>query len=206
MDGMAADLAGVRIADDDTLLRYAYQVSSAVGLLLAPLLGVRGDEAMRRVIDLGVGLQISNILVGVGSDARRGRVYLPATRLAAVGLGHEDVLRDPGDPRLLPVLGGLAELGGVYYRSAEQGAILVPLRYRHGVLLLSRVYGGLGRRAARGEPLEHPGKLPVGDKVRRLGEVALAALRPDILGVRPMEPHDARLHRAFAGWPGAHAG
>lgn len=210
MDGMASDLpeggGGVRVVDDDELVRYAYRVSSAVGLMLAPLLGVEGEEGKRRVVDLGIALQISNVLVGVRGDARRGRVYLPATRLAAEGLSAEDVLGDPGSRRLLPVLRGLAELGDVYYRSADAGAIRVPLRYRHGVLLLSRVYGGLGRRAARGEGdgMEHPGKLPLMDKVRRLGEVFMAAWEPRVLGVARGEEHDAGLHRAIRGWTGAH--
>ena len=73
LDGVASDLGVVRVADDDELLRYAYRVSSSVGLMLAPLLGVRGAEAAWRVVDLGLGLQLSNILLGVEGDARRGR-------------------------------------------------------------------------------------------------------------------------------------
>jgi phytoene synthase len=205
LDGMAADLGTVRLADDDALLRYAYQVSSSVGLMLAPLLGVHGEAALWRVIDLGVALQVSNILVGVRGDAARGRVYLPATRLAAEGLTAGDVLADPAGARLRPVLRGLAALGDAYYRSAELGATLVPLRYRHGVLLLSRVYGALGRRATRpGAAAEAPARMPTLEKARQLGEMVRAALHPHLLGIVRPPPHDAALHRAFHGWPAAH--
>src|ERR1041384_4110384 len=129
LDGMALDLASVRIADDDQLLQYAYRVSAAVGLMLAPLLGIRGAAAEQRVVDLGLALQLSNILLGVRGDARRDRVYLPAQRLAATGLTFEDVLAAPGDPQLRPVMQGIAELADHYYRSAALGASYVPLRY-----------------------------------------------------------------------------
>lgn len=204
LDGMESDLGAVRIADDEALLRYAYRVSASVGLMLAPLLGVRGAEAERRVVDLGLALQISNILLGVRGDARRDRVYLPGDRLAAAGLRADDVLRDPAEPRLSPVLRGLAALADRYYRSAALGASLVPLRYRHGVLLLGKVYGELGWRAARGDSAPGlPSGLPFRFKFLRLAELFVTAWHPRTLGLTPPPPHDPALHRAIAGWRGA---
>lgn len=207
LEGMESDLADVRIADDAELLRYAYRVSAAVGLMLVPLLGVRGEAAEERVVDLGLALQISNILIGVAADARRGRVYLPATRLAEAGLTTADVLRAPTEPRLRPVLRGLAALADRYYRSAADGAAVVPLRYRHGVLLLGRVYGELGRRAARGLATPAvPSQLPLGVMALRLGELALGAWLPRTLGLVAARPHDPELHRAVVGWRGTDVG
>lgn len=206
LEGMAADLEQVRVPDDAALVRYAYQVSSSVGLMLAPLLGVRGDEGARRVVDLGVGLQLSNVLLGVADDARRGRVYLPATRLATQGLTASDVLARPTDSRLQPVLRGLADLADRYYASAERGAATVPLRYRHGVMLLGRAYGALGRRAAEGLPAPlAPAGLPVRERLAHLAALAVAGVHPRVLGFAPVPPHDAALHRELVGLPGAHA-
>jgi 15-cis-phytoene synthase len=205
LDGMAADLGPVRIADDDELLRYAYRVSTAVGLLVAPLFGIRGADADARVVDLSLALQLSNILIGVADDARRDRVYLPATRLAAAGLSAKDVLRDPGDRRLLPVLEALAALADRYYRSAAEGVQLVPLRYRHGVLFLIRGYGELGRRAARGLPAPTaPGMLPLREKVSWLAKLVATAGHPRTMGIIAAPRHDPTLHRALSGWRGAH--
>ena len=204
-DGMELDLGLVRIADDDELLRYAYRVSAAVGLMLAPLLGVRGADAEARVVDLGIALQISNILIGVCSDAERGRVYLPATRLAAAGLGADDVLAAPGDPRLLPVLADLAALAHRYYRSALTGAAAVPLRYRHGVILLGNAYEELGWRAAHGRTAPStPAGLPFVAKALQLAELFATAWHPRTLGLAAPPPHDRALHRALGAWRGAH--
>jgi phytoene synthase len=205
LDGMEFDLGEVRIPDDDALLRYAYCVSSSVGLMLAPLLGVRGKEAERRVIDLGIALQLSNVLLGVEEDARRGRVYVPATRLRAAQLSAEDVLERPRQRRLAPVLRGIAELADRYYKSAELGAAVVPIRYRHGVLLLGRAYGRLGRKAAtrRAAPAT-PAGLSVLARCYHLLELALIGGQPRVVGLTPPPPHDASLHRALVGLPGAH--
>jgi phytoene synthase len=157
------------------------------------------------VIDLGLALQLSNILLGVHGDARRGRVYLPATRLRTVGLGAGDVLAAPGDPRLRPVLQGIAELADHYYRSAALGAAYVPLRYRHGVILLSRAYAELGWRAARGKASpDAPAQLPRTTKLLRLAELFATAWHPRTLGFVPVPPHDPTLHLPIAGWHGAH--
>ncbi len=205
LDGMAADIGPVRIADDDELLRYSYRVSTAVGLLVAPLFGIRGVDAERRVVDLSLALQLSNILIGVVDDARRDRVYLPATRLAAAGLSAKDVLRDPGDRRLLPVLHAVEALADRYYQSAADGVQLVPLRYRHGVLFLIRGYGELGRRAARGLPAPRaPGMLPLREKLSWFAELLAAAAHPRTMGITAAPPHDPTLHRALSGWRGTH--
>jgi phytoene/squalene synthetase len=199
LEGMENDLGPVRIADDDALLRYAYRVAAAVGLLLARLVGMEGVAADERVIDLAIALQISNVLFGVRGDARRDRVYLPATRLAAVGLRPEDVLVAPDDTRLLPVMGGLADLADAYYRSALSGVAQFPMRYRHGVILFARVYADLGRRAAGGElNLDQPARLAGAMKALRLAELLATGWHPRTLGLVPARPHDAALHRAIS--------
>jgi phytoene/squalene synthetase len=181
-------------------------VSSAVGLMLAPLLGVHGARAEHRVVDLGIALQLSNILLGVPSDARRGRVYLPATRLSVAGLDASDILADPTTRRARPVLEWLASFADEYYRSAELGAALVPLRYRHGVILLGRAYRELGWRAARGEAApEAPAHLPQRVKLWHLAHLLTSAFHPRTLGFTSPPPHDPDLHRALKGLAGAHA-
>ncbi|MBL8976977.1 MAG: squalene/phytoene synthase family protein [Gemmatimonadetes bacterium] len=202
--GMRADLDPVRLPDTDTLVRYAYQVSAAVGLMLAPLLGIRDPGVLVRVVDLGIALQLSNILLGVAADARRDRVYLPATILTRHQLTQADVLGGAPHARLRPALEEVAALAGVYYRSAEQAAARVPLRYRHGILLLGRLYGGMGRAAAANPSAPTtPAGLGLGIRVWRLVELAVLALHPATLGLTREPAHDPALHRAIAGWPGA---
>jgi len=204
LDGMAGDLGPVRVADDAELLRYAYRVSASVGQLLAPLLGIHDPAALVRAVDLGLGLQLSNILLGIAADAAKDRVYLPASRLAAHGLDHATVLADPRSPRLVPVKDGIAALAETLYRSAELGAARTPYRYRHGIILLGRVYGGMGRAAVRDPRAPtQPRQLRWPARIARLVEVLIRGFHPQVLGLAPPTPHDATLHAAIAGWPGA---
>ena len=83
LDGMAADLGPVRIADDDELLRYAYRVSTAVGLLVAPLFGIRGADADARVVDRHAAGQVAAV-----AARRRGELD------ASVRSGSGDIDRD----------------------------------------------------------------------------------------------------------------
>ncbi len=83
MEAMWMPLAAA-LAIPATALATGYRVSAAVGLMLAPLLGIRGAAA-QRVVDLGLALQLSNILLGIRGDARRDGVYCNSAIDAACG-------------------------------------------------------------------------------------------------------------------------
>lgn len=197
LEGIGGDLGSVRIADDAELLRYCYRVSGSIGLLLCPLLDIP-RRAWPRAVDLGIALQLSNILLGVAQDARKDRIYLPATRLAKAGLDAEAVLRPPGGARLGPVLAGVAELAARYYRSADEGVRDIPWRYRHGVLVMSRVYDARGRAAAAGTGAGLGAATIAGCLAAVLG----VSLTPRMLGLTAPPPHEHDLHAPIAGWPG----
>lgn len=201
--GVRSDLGPVRVADDDTLVRYCYQVSSTVGLMLCAALGV-APEGWDRAVDLGVALQLSDILADVADDAARDRVYLPAERLARAGLRPDDVLAglEPGDPRLAAVRAGIATLADRYYASAREGMRWVPLRYRHGVLLLAEVWAAHGRARPGGRRAGGFVALGVAGKAAAVLRVAARALTPGVLGIRPPARRDPSLHRALPDWPG----
>lgn len=90
--GVALDTrAPVRIRDWAELREYCYYVASVVGLMMARVFGIRDASAEPRAIDLGIAMQLTNILRDVAEDAARDRVYLPAEELAAFGIGQESV-------------------------------------------------------------------------------------------------------------------
>lgn len=207
VEGMQADLGVVRLEDDEALIRYAYRVAGTVSVMTCAALGTRPPRAVPFAVDLGIGLQITNIVRDWSEDASRGRVYLPASRLRSAGLSPDDVLRGHAGAALRPVLEGLNRLADRYYQSAESAAGDIPLRYRHGVLVMDRVYRSEGRRAARGARGSRPGGLsvPGWERALRIGEVAVLALHPRVMGLIPPPPHDRSLHQAILGLPGCDA-
>jgi phytoene synthase len=55
------------------------------------IFGCSSEKARSYAVDLGIALQLTNILRDVGEDAARGRVYLPAEDLAAFGVDESDL-------------------------------------------------------------------------------------------------------------------
>lgn len=206
IEGMTADLEPVRIPDDDALIQYCYRVSASVGLMLGAILRIDTPRAIPHAVDLAIALQLTNIVLGVGEDARRDRVYLPATRLAAHDLTSAMVLDRSADPdRLATVVTEIAALADRYYDSADEGVRDIPWRYRHGVLVLARFYRAAGHRAARrfGRSDRRRGLLPWWERAARMLDVFLVSWEARMIGWDAPRPHDAGLHRAIAGWAGA---
>jgi 15-cis-phytoene synthase len=99
IDGVAMDLDTTRYATFDDLFEYCRRVASAVGMICIRIFGCRNARASEYALNLGVALQLTNILRDVKSDLARGRVYLPLEDLAACGCTVEDlasgVVTDP---------------------------------------------------------------------------------------------------------------
>lgn len=90
--GVRMDLVPARYETWDDLRRYCYHVAGTVGLMTAPVLGCQQAAALPHAVDLGVAMQLTNVLRDVGEDARQGRLYLPLEDLARFGCDPDAVL------------------------------------------------------------------------------------------------------------------
>lgn len=145
VEGCRTDLGLVRLPDERALVRYGYLVAGTVGRLVCPLLGVTDPRAIAFAVDLGIGMQLSNIARDVGEDAARDRVYLPATWLAEAGLSDRDVLLGGQDEAVHGVVGRVLDLAERYYASAELGFAYLPFRARVAVAMAAHRYRAIGR-------------------------------------------------------------
>jgi 15-cis-phytoene synthase len=91
IDGVAMDLDTTRYTTFDDLFEYCRRVASAVGLICIRIFGCTGAGACDYALNLGVALQLTNILRDVKADLGRGRVYLPLEDLSACGCSVEDL-------------------------------------------------------------------------------------------------------------------
>jgi 15-cis-phytoene synthase len=92
IDGMEMDLNQHQYADFKSLQLYCYRVASVVGLLAAEIFGYKDRKTLKYAHDLGIALQLTNIIRDVGEDARRGRIYLPQDEMAQFGVHTSDIL------------------------------------------------------------------------------------------------------------------
>jgi len=150
VDGVEMDLAIDRYADWPALKGYCDRVAGAVGVLSLHVFGFREPIAVQHAEDLGVAMQVVNIMRDVQEDAERDRVYLPADEMAACGVTDDDILSDrmtPGMFRLMQMQGDRAR---DYFGRGEQLIPLLDLRARMCVGMLAALYGDILARITAG--------------------------------------------------------
>lgn len=127
VEGVEMDLGDRRYETFGELYEYCIRVASAVGLICLEIFGYRNPAARQYAIDLGVALQLTNILRDVAGDLQRGRVYIPQADLRAHGISEEHLAQEARDPRgrvrspqVKAVLKQQAERARDYYARAAQ--------------------------------------------------------------------------------------
>lgn len=142
IDGCAMDIEKTRYANWDELRLYCYRVASAVGLMCVEIFGYTpgAEEAVRRyAVDLGIALQLTNIIRDVAEDARRGRIYLPADELAAFGVDEADLTAGRRTPQLVRLMRFEASRARAHYLRAR-AALSVDERRK---LVIAEIMGDI---------------------------------------------------------------
>ncbi|WP_337867103.1 presqualene diphosphate synthase HpnD [Ignavibacterium sp.] len=75
--GMEMDLQKNRYKNFDDLLLYCYRVASTVGLMCIEIFGYKNPSTRDFAVNLGIALQLTNILRDLSKDVDQGRIYLP---------------------------------------------------------------------------------------------------------------------------------
>ena len=198
--GLRSDLEPVSLQSDEELIRYSYCVAGTVGLMMCGVIGVTDQAALPHAIDLGIGMQITNICRDVLEDAERGRVYLPNDRLINAGTSAEALLSGDSTPEAIRmVVIDLLQLAEAYYQSADDGMHYIPWRARTAIMCASRMYREIGRRIVTREIDVMAGRTWV-PMHRKIGLIWQGLCRSPFVRA---EAHQASLHQAIEGFPGA---
>ena len=104
IDGCAMDLEPVRFPTFGDLRGYCYKVASTVGLVCIEVFGYRNPRTRQYAEELGLALQLTNILRDVPADLARGRLYIPLDELAAHGVSEDDLRRGQLSPSISALL------------------------------------------------------------------------------------------------------
>lgn len=125
IDGVEMDLTTGRYETFAHLYEYCIRVASAVGLICLEIFGYRDPAARQYASDLGVALQLTNILRDVPEDFARGRLYIPLEDLRTHGCSEEDLRQEIAragngvrSAAVKAVLRGQGERAREYYRRA----------------------------------------------------------------------------------------
>ncbi len=144
IDGVAMDLTRFGYQTWEELQQYCYHVASTVGLMSIPIIGLtKGatfDHAAPFAIQLGIALQLTNILRDVGEDARRGRVYIPEEDLEHFHLTRQDVLRGVYDERFVSLMKFEIARARKLYEFSFPGIVFLDKSVRSAVGVAASLY------------------------------------------------------------------
>ena len=116
--GVEMDLDRSTYGTFDELYPYCYRVASAVGLCCIEIFGYTDVAAREYAVNLGVALQLTNIMRDVQPDARAGRVYLPQEDLARFGVTADDLAAGRYTPDFVKLMEYEAARAHSYYERA----------------------------------------------------------------------------------------
>ncbi len=94
LKGMEMDLQVNRYLSFEDLKLYCYRVASTVGLMCIEIFGYKHKSAKDFAVDLGIALQLTNILRDIKKDSQRGRIYLPQEDLKNYSYTDQDIFSE----------------------------------------------------------------------------------------------------------------
>lgn len=121
MDGVKMDLVKDRYQTFEEVYDYSYKVASIVGLMTSEVFGYKDESAIPHAVDLGIAMQLTNILRDIGEDLERGRIYLPQEELKQFGVTEEDLFSKRITPEFKELMKFQIERARSYYDSADLG-------------------------------------------------------------------------------------
>ena len=168
--GVAGDVGRVELQNWGELDLYCYRVAGTVGLMMMRVFGLEDVAAEPRAVDLGRGMQLTNILRDVAEDARAGRIYLPADERNEFGIRREDLLSGRASGRWKEFMEFQVNRARKQYEMAEPGIRRLPSGGPQlATWLMRELYAGIL------DPIESSGydvfsrrhSLSLGSKLRR---------------------------------------
>ena len=158
MDGLIEDSAGhVCLAEEADLLVYAYRVAGTVGLLMCEVLNCKSPDSFSYAIDLGIGMQLTNIARDVLEDASMGRRYIPGDWVN--DLSPDEICYAANEPEgeaaqeVCASIKRLLALAENFYKSGARGYRYLPWRAHLSIALAGRIYRQIGLQLVdRGYP------------------------------------------------------
>jgi len=120
VDGVAMDIGHRRFKNFAELYQYCYRVASTVGIVCVQIFGCQDAQSRDYATDLGLALQLTNILRDVKKDLALGRLYIPLDEMARVGVTEDMLVHDTASPYVRALLRAQGARARDYYGRATR--------------------------------------------------------------------------------------
>ena len=171
-DGVESDIQNeVRLNSKKELLIYSYRVAGTVGLMMAKILNVKKQNALKAAIDLGIAMQLTNIARDVVEDNIKNRTYIESN---------------------FESIKSTLILANSFYKSSFLSITDIPISCRFAILVARRVYRQIGNNILSKRNIENynkSGKIYVSN-IGKLLQTILSIFDFLILLIRKQKEHD----------------
>jgi phytoene synthase len=168
LSGVESDLVKTRYHDFEELRQYCYQVASAVGLICIHIFGFTHSRAKDHAVDLGLAMQLTNIVRDVKEDLDLGRIYLPQNELSRFGYSEEELRSGNINRAFVDLMRFQTQRARGYFSSGFQLLPYLSPRSRACPAVLGRLYIKLLDRieSVNYDVLNHRVSLSTAEKLR----------------------------------------
>jgi len=118
--GMEMDLQRKRYISFEDLIEYCYRVASTVGLMSIEIFGYKNKSTKDYAVNLGLALQLTNILRDVKTDSEMGRIYLPNNDLQTFGYSENDLISGLYNEKFVELMAHQAGRAKNYFDKANR--------------------------------------------------------------------------------------
>jgi phytoene synthase len=151
IQGMEMDLVKKRYQTFGELREYCTLVASSVGLMCREIFGYRTESTRDYAINLGIALQLTNILRDIRDDARKGRIYIPQEDLTRFGVTEDDILKGRYSPRFVDLMRFECERASGYFDIARDALKDEDKHYFFAARVMWSIYAHTLQRIKRSE-------------------------------------------------------
>lgn len=204
LEGLLWDEQSRRYETLSDLIGYAVRVAGTVGAMMSLIMERRDPAVVARACDLGIAMQLTNIVRDIGEDAARGRLYLPRQWLREAGIDPEAWL---AEPRFNSAIAGVARrllaVADVFYGRAATGIAALPAACRPGIHAARLIYAEIGREVERAglDSVSRRAVVSPGRKLRLLNKAMAASLMKPALSAAAVQAEAHYLIEAVAAAP-----
>ena len=146
LKGVTMDIQQARYITFDELTFFCYRVASVVGLMMTHVLGYKDIRAFEYAKQLGIAMQLTNILRDIKEDKEMGRIYLPETDLDLFGVSEQDIFNEKMTPQLRAFMKFQIKRADRYYSEAIPGISLLKTESQYAIYSAAKIYRGILRK------------------------------------------------------------
>lgn len=140
LDGVRIDLTKNRYDNFEELYEYSYKVASVVGLMTSEIFGYDNPKALKHAVELGVAMQLTNILRDIGEDLSKNRVYLPRNELDLFHISESELMKREVTGKFIDFMKFQIDRVHDYYNCSDEGIDMLSRDSRLPVMLARENY------------------------------------------------------------------